>query len=171
MTEPRPETDADQRVLRDIADRGWHVVVVDEISDRPGWAFSIGLQRSFGHPEVVVFGLPERANREIVDRVARDVAAGRPHPAGSACDTILAGLRCELRAVAREWHTLLLGYATWYYGGDDFSAVQLLWPDRDDRLPDRTDFDPDLAGLQPLLEHASAERAGLGDLLHALDRL
>jgi len=158
-------------LLRDIADRGWHVVTVTELSDRPGWAFSIGLQRSFGHPEVVAFGLPEAANREVVDRVARDVAHGTAHTAGSACDTILSGLRCEFRSVARAWHGPLLGYATWYYGDEDFSAVQLLWPDRDDRLPDRADFDPDLAGLQPLLEHASADRAGLSGLLHSLDRI
>jgi len=171
MPEPIPQTEADRSVIRDIATRGWHVVTVDERNDRPGWAFTIGLQRSFEHPEVIAFGLPETANREIVERLARDIAAGGSHPAGSTCDTILPGIACEFRSVAGVWYETFLGYAVWYYGDRNFPVVQFVWPDRENRMPDRPDFDPDLAGLQPLLEHATAEEARLGELLHALDGL
>jgi len=171
MPEPKPQTDADRSVIRDIATRGWHIVVVAERNDRPGWAFTIGLQRSFEHPEVIAFGLPGTANREIADRIARDIAAGNTHPAGSTCDKILQGLPCEFRAVDRSWYETFLGYAVWYYGDGNFPVIQFLWPDRENRLPDRPDFDPDLAGLQPLLEHATAEEARVTDLLHALDKV
>jgi hypothetical protein len=171
MPEPKPQTDTDRGVVRDIATLGWHIVTVAERNDRPGWAFTIGLQCSFEHPEVIAFGLPGEANREIVERVARDIAAGSSHPAGSTCDTILQGLPCEFRAVARNWYEIFLGYAVWYYGDRNFPVVQFLWPDRENRLPDRPDFDPDLAGLQPLLEHATAEEARVTDLLHALDKV
>jgi hypothetical protein len=171
MREPKPETDADRRLLRDVADRGWHVVSVADLNDRPGWAFSVGLQRSFDHPEVIVFGLPENANRQVVDRVAHDVATGTPHPVGSTSDSLLAGLHCEFRAVAPGWCETFLGYAVWHYGRDGFRAVQLLWPDRDGRLPDHPEFDAELTRHQPLLEHPDAERARASDLLHALDAL
>jgi hypothetical protein len=171
MPEPTAQTDTDRSVLRDIATRGWHIVTVAERNDRPGWAFTIGLQHSFGHPEVIAFGLPGNANREIVEQAARDIAAGNTHPAGSTCDTILPGLGCEFRAVAPAWYAAFLGYAVWYYGDRDFPVVQFLWPDREDRLPDQPDFDPDLAGLQPLLEHTTAETAGVDDLLHSLDKV
>ena len=108
MPEPKPQTDADRSLMRDIATRGWHIVTVEERNDRPGWAFTIGLQSSFEHPEVIVFGLPTQANRKIIERIARDIAAGSAHPAGSTCDTILQGLPCEFRAVARSWHETFL---------------------------------------------------------------
>jgi hypothetical protein len=171
MPEPIPQTNTDRLVLRDIATRGWHSVTIAERNDQPGWAFTIGLQCSFDHPEVVTFGLPGEANREVVERVARSVADGDAHLAGSTCDTILPGLPCEFRAVARIWYETLLGYATWYYGDQDFPVVQILWPDRDNRLPYDSDFDPDLVGLQPLLEYDGTVAARLGVLLHALDRI
>jgi hypothetical protein len=171
MPEPKPQTDADRSLMRDIATRGWHIVTVEERNDRPGWAFTIGLQSSFEHPEVIVFGLPTQANREIIERIARDIAAGSAHPAGSTCDTILQGLPCEFRAVARSWHETFLGYAVWYYGNPNFRVVQFLWPDRENRFPNQPDFDPDLARLQPLLEHASAEEARVSDVLHSLDKV
>jgi len=171
MPEPTPQTDTDRSVLHDVAAHGWHSVAVAERNDQPGWAFTIGLQRSFEHPEVVAFGLPGTANQEVVERVARDVASGAQHPAGSTCDTILPGLACEFRTVARVWYETFLGYAVWYYGNLDFPAVQFIWPDRENRLPHDSDCDPDIAALQPLLEYASADEARLGDLLHALDRI
>ena len=75
MPEPTPQTDTDRSVLRDVAARGWHSVAVAERNDQPGWAFTIGLQRSFEHPEVVAFGLPGTANQEVVERVARWIPA------------------------------------------------------------------------------------------------
>jgi len=171
MPEPTPQTDTDRSILRNVSERGWHSVTVSERNDQPGWAFTIGLQRSFEHPEVVVFGLPGNANQEIVERLARDVAAGAAHPADSTSDTILPGLACEFRAVARTWYETFFGYAVWYYGDLDFPVVQFLWPDRENRLPHHSDFDPDLTGLQPLLEYATAGEALLGDLLHSLDRI
>ena len=155
--------------MRDVATRGWHIVTIAERNDLPGWAFTIGLQRSFEQPEVIAFGLPGEANREIVERVARDIATGTSHPVGSTCNTILHGLPCAFRSVSRSWYETFLGYAVWFYGDQDFPVVQLLWPDRENRLPDQPGFDPDLAGLQPLLEHATAEAARVTDLLHALD--
>jgi hypothetical protein len=171
MPKPKPQTDADRSVIRDIATRGWHIVTVAERNDQPGWAFTIGLQGSFEHPEVIVFGLPGKVNQEIVERIARDIAAGTAHPAASTCDTILQGLPCEFRPVARGWYETFLGYAVWYYGDPNFPVVQFLWPDRENRLPDQSDFDPELAGLQPLLEHANVEEARVSDLLHALDKV
>jgi hypothetical protein len=166
---PTPETEADRRLVRDIATRGWHVVDVPEQNERPSWAFTVGLEVSFGHSEVVVFGLPGSSNCEVLERVATGIATGRSHRAGTATEAILPGLRCEFRTVAAIWHDPLLGYAVWYYDGLPFSTVQFCWPDRAGRLPGAIAFDPDIANLQPQLEHASAREAGIEALLHALD--
>ena len=50
--------DNDRKLLQDVAEVGWHVVLIAEEAGTPGWAFSVGLYHTFRHPEVVVFGLP-----------------------------------------------------------------------------------------------------------------
>jgi hypothetical protein len=167
---PRPETDSDLELLANVESSGWHIVEVPERNEQPGWAFSVGLTHSFQHPEVVIFGLPETANREVLERVVQAVQAGASLREGSVTETILPGLRCELRPVSQVWHELLLGYAIWFYGGADFAAVQFLWPDTAGKLPGDPDFDTELAPLQPLFERDSAREAGAEALLHSLDR-
>jgi hypothetical protein len=166
-----PETEADRRLVEDVTNHGWHVVRVPPRSTPPGWAFSVGLYRRFGHPEIIVFGLPPEALHSLVDRVAAAVADGGRYPADSTSDRILEGYTCGMRPVARRWYAAFLGYATWFYAGEEFPVVQCRWPDRENRLPEHPEFDCELAELQPLLDRESAEEARVEALLHSLDML
>ena len=57
-TDPFTRRDGDQDMSRDIETRGWHIVSVAETAESPGWAFTVGLHRSYAHPEIVIVGLP-----------------------------------------------------------------------------------------------------------------
>jgi hypothetical protein len=166
---PRPETDADRKLLEDIASHGWHVIRVPERGVTPGWAFTIGLYRSFQHPELVIFGLPLEVMHRILNQLGDDVAKGLEFSAHSESDRVLENYTCAFRPVASPWLRPFLGYALWFYSNEAFPALQCLWPDRAGHLPDDPAFDPDLKSLQPLLEHSRADQARTTALLHSLD--
>jgi hypothetical protein len=44
-------------------DFGWHVIVVPGDERRPSTAYSIGLFKNFGHPEIVIFGTDQAVLR------------------------------------------------------------------------------------------------------------
>jgi hypothetical protein len=62
---------------------------------------------------------------------------------------------------------VVLPSAAWFYGERAFTAVQLFWPDRAQRLPWDAGFDPDLAGFQPLLFLDDATAARIGPIVRA----
>lgn len=61
---------------REIDQGGFTVVAL--VGDRLGcdWAYSIGLHRSFGHPELVLVGMDAALAGAVVENLARRVAAG-----------------------------------------------------------------------------------------------
>ncbi len=44
-------------VAADIERIGWSVIAVDSERGRPGYAYTVGLTRYHGHPELIVSGL------------------------------------------------------------------------------------------------------------------
>jgi Domain of unknown function (DUF4262) len=167
---PRPEDDADIKTLSDIASHGWHVIKIPEENGTPGWAFSMGLYHSFGHPEVAIFGLPLDRMHTMINLIGELVASGQRLNGGSTSRDILDGYDCAFREVARQWHRPFFGYACWLYRGDDFPVVQCFWPDRDGRAPDDPQCNAAVRGLQPRLHLETVEAAGVRDFLLSMQR-
>lgn len=141
--------DGDRQLLYDVAQYGWHVVVVTPDDVGPGFAFSVGLHHTFEHPEVIVFGLDHETLVEVVNAVGAEVRDGRRLEPGTLLAGLLEGHTCRVDAVTdpddlRDY----LGYARWFYRAS-FPVLRLVWPDDAGRFPDDAAFDPDLAPLQP----------------------
>lgn len=49
----------ERKALADVQQHGWHVLKVMEDNEGPAFAYTVGLYHSFGHPELIVVGLPE----------------------------------------------------------------------------------------------------------------
>src|SRR5947209_11847293 len=73
---PEPADEHDRKLLGDVARHGWHVIGVEEDEEGPAFAYSIGLYRTFGHPEVIVLGLPVRVLHRIINAVGEEVRSG-----------------------------------------------------------------------------------------------
>jgi hypothetical protein len=69
----------DAKVLNDIKRVGWHTLGVSPTmgEDGPNWAFSIGLYQTFGHPEVIVLGLPVGTRQQLVNVIGTHVKEGK----------------------------------------------------------------------------------------------
>jgi hypothetical protein len=79
------------------------------------------------------------------------VRAGQPYAAGQSYDNILEGYSCTFRPVPHKHYHAYLGSARWYYEGDDFPVLQLIWPDREHRYPLAAPADAWIRKAQPIL--------------------
>ncbi len=140
MELPQPEDAFDERMLEHIRRLGWGVVHVPEDEEGPGFSFSVGFYYSWQHPELFIMGLePEKAHA-ILAIAAENIGEGRHYEEGRSTEDFLSGYSCHLRGIPREKYPDFLGYARWLYRGDDFPALQALWPDRAGRFPGQADF-------------------------------
>ena len=152
----------DAKVLTDIETCGWHVVrVFSQPGDEaPEWAYSIGLFHSFGHPEVIVFGLPLDRCHRIINEVGSGIKAGKKYESGPEYDDVLADpYKCVFRPVRQRYYRDHVGYALWFYEKDPFLLLQCFWPDKKGLFPWAADCNSYVKDAQPLLFLPDESRA------------
>lgn len=139
------------KVVSDVERVGWSVMLIRDEPEKnqPGWAFTIGLFESHGHPEVAIFGLKEESRVNILNWIGENVKKHKPFSAGREHDWVLDGHPCWSREVLKCWYDDLFGWAVWFYGGRDFPVVQCIWPTRDGMYPWQEQ--PPYSNPQPLL--------------------
>lgn len=134
----------ERHLCQEVQDQGFSTV------HQPGWCYTVGLWKSWQHPELIVFGLPAQRGQVLLQMAARRVAAGQK------LEGVLPDLAeeyaLEVQGVDPLHYRDYLPYARWFYRGPHFEAAQLLWPDPDHRLPSDPRFQPHLHELQPQLQ-------------------
>jgi hypothetical protein len=148
---PEPGDDHDRKLLADVERHGWHVIVVEEDEEGPAFAYSIGLHYTFGHPEVILFGLPVRVMHQIINGVGEQVRASKRLGHLDESGDVLDGFNVCFRTVEQRHYREYLGYAGWFYRGDDFPALQCVWPDSRHRYPWHPEAGSDFLRRQPVL--------------------
>jgi hypothetical protein len=149
----------DTQVLSDIANYGWHVVLIEEDEEGPSFGYSVGLFHTYQHPEVVVFGLKVDLLHQIINALGREVAGGKQYRPGEESGNAIEGYSCAFLSVAPEWYSEYLGYALWFYKGDGFPALECVWPDKQQKYPWQQGFSEALRPKQPILvSDGEAER-------------
>ena len=147
-------SDSDAKVLQDIQRVGWHVVkvFVPKGEEGPDWAFSIGLFHTFGHPEVILFGLPLDRCMTLVNVIGQQVKGGAVYQSGEEYADILQDpYKCAFRDVGRDHYRDYVGYASWFYETDPFPLVQCFWPDKEGLFPWEDNCNDFVKRAQPLL--------------------
>jgi hypothetical protein len=145
--EPLDATDL--TVLADVAERGLHVVRGASTGAVPAFAFTIGLFRTFDHPELAMFGLAPDTLADALAGIAERVRAGERFDAGDVADGVLEGRAVAFRRIVLRHYPPYLGYAVWYHGGARFPALQAVWADPEGRFPWDRWFPRELRDLQP----------------------
>lgn len=103
------------------------------------------------HPEVILVGLPVRVMHQTINVVGEQVRSGQRFGHLDESGDVLKGYNVCFRTVERRHYREYLGYARWFYRGDDFPALQCVWPDSQHRYPWHPEFNAALAQRQPLL--------------------
>ena len=127
--------ESEREVLGHVERHGWNVTNIHERDGAPGWAFTIGLFETFGHPEVAIFGMDLQTRHSILNWIGKNVREGNSFTAGQEHDWVFEGYNCWSRDVQRSWYKDLFGWAVWFYGGTEFPMVQCFWPARDGTYP------------------------------------
>lgn len=129
-------TPTERAILDEIEAAGVHVVHVGgDDGDDLEYSFSVGLWHSFGQPEVIVFGLEAEVAEDLIQTLTDECDAGKHFLADSKHDGLVHGFPVRFLAVPKGHYREYLGEAVWANEGDDFPAVQLVWPDKQGRWP------------------------------------
>ena len=150
----------DQRWIDMVAEFG-HAIVkvadgVDEPTDEPNFAYSLGAFESYGAPELIIFGLDNEAAAGIINDVMDDYVAGRRFANGLPEQDVVGGGHAVvfLEADSRKAVDYAI-FADWYYERAPFPLWQLVWPAKNGRFPWEAGYPGDLEGAQPDLTPAS----------------
>jgi hypothetical protein len=137
----------------DIDETGYTVAAIT--GDRTGcdWAYSVGLDHTFGHPELILVGIEAPLAGAVIQSLADRVASGLELVDGA--EARLGPLRLRFREV----DDLFCAQGDWFNLGRELTAgwggrwprtLQVVWADADGTYPERTD-DPAWFLRQPLL--------------------
>lgn len=151
------------RARADVERVGWHFVAVEGDAGQPGFLFTIGLWRTYRHPEVLLI-VPSSDPMVLAKNLAavgKAVSQGQRFEPGPSYPGLMGKHSAMFRPVHVSWYPLYLGTALGFYGPEDFPVIQQFWPDSNGRFPWQEGFDESLERHQPRLEEYEVGKARL----------
>lgn len=146
-----------RRIFDDVAKFGWHVVgIIVTGEGEIEYSFSVGLFQTYAHPEIVVFGLPMKVAHGVIATCVERIEQGAALHPGEVRIDILNHHSAAILEVDKSYYSDYLGSAIGFYGETDFPALQVVWPDREDRFPWDPNCDMQYASSQTILSVTDA---------------
>ena len=139
----------EQDFVAKIREFGWFSTNVFEDNEGPGFSYTTGFWVNLGVPEVILFFPDSKIAHDVLWDFYRDTEKGRRLPTGVRAPDIFANVDAFLFPVGRQHYAEYLGWSRWFYGGDEFPCVQLVWPDREGRFPWQDGVEESFKKLQP----------------------
>jgi hypothetical protein len=119
------------KIQRDLAKYGWSAISVFPTEENPGdrFTYTVGLD-----PELIVVGIHADAAHSVLSRAADLIKDGEKFEPGTEREDVLHEYPVALRPVADHFRRDYMRAAE-VLRGEDFQAVQLVWPDKEGRFP------------------------------------
>ncbi len=113
--------------------------------------------QTFGHPELIIFGLDPRQSHGVLAGIVREIRIGGSFKTpGTHSGILLNDARIAIRQVHPTQHPLYLGYAMGFCRHigrvGQLQAVQVFWPDNGGKFPFDVGCDLDVYRHQPRLD-------------------
>jgi hypothetical protein len=142
------------KFVASIRQHGWFQtsVLADE---KPGFCYTTGFWLRFNFPELITFCLRDDTANDTFWGMYRDLENGQGFSIGERLQSIFQNLPAVLLPVPEWQFSDYLGWSRWFYGGDQFHCLQLVWPDRNGRFPWQVGFLSEMIGDQPDLTEAN----------------
>ncbi|KUJ52222.1 DUF4262 domain-containing protein [Chryseobacterium sp. JAH] len=141
-----------EQTVQNINKFGLQVILVGSTDYLPSFAYSIGLQKSYNHPEIICFGLPSNLAHGIINDIARIIKNGEKINSKKIYTNIFDNSRAVFLNVDKVNIPDYFGACLNYYGDEKFDALQLIWTDRNDIFPWEESFEDEFLYKQPLLD-------------------
>lgn len=145
----------EERALEEIKKHGWHLIIVPDDEEGPGFVYSVGMVQTLKHPEIIMFGLESELMVDIINGMGEEIRKGRRFDKAGLAKDLLKGYPCKMVPVAEQWHAEYMRYAMWHRRqvgkAGTLAAVQCVWPDKKGRFPDDPSCSPEVVESQPIL--------------------
>ncbi len=146
--------EAEKSFVAEIKEHGWFRTSVFGDDDGPGFSFTTGFWVNGRQPEVIIFSTKIEIAHDVFWDLFRDAKAGRALPIAKRTEGVFGNLPAYAFRVAKRHYADFLGWSRWFYGGNEFSCLQIVWPDRAGVFPWEADFDPEFVSDQRDLTEA-----------------
>jgi hypothetical protein len=131
-----------------IREHGWHHMMVGADDEGPSFSYTTGFWL-LGFPEIIVFAMKRDIASTVLWNMFRSQKSGQSFQVATVTNDIFNNLPACLLPVSKSQHREYLGWARWFYGGDSFPCLELVWTDRQGRFPWQPRFSAEFEGLQP----------------------
>lgn len=148
--------ESERQLLDDVAEYGWHCIHIMEEGKQVGYSFTVGMYQTFGHPELIIFGLSSSVSHQILSIVADAAQAGTPIDLSQPTDALIDHYSCCFAEVPLSEYYEHVGFARWYYQGDDFPLYQIVWPSKSGLFPWHPRSSAEFRAAQPVLGQAAS---------------
>jgi hypothetical protein len=114
---------------------GWAAVGIFS-EDEPPWMYTVGLQDTHDHPELVIYGLPLNLMHELLASAVQEIEQGKRFEPGTLADGVIAGYKVAVVKVDEPLDPRYpLNVATFFKEDDLIEAVQFVWPQEGGEFP------------------------------------
>jgi hypothetical protein len=137
----------EKEFVSQIRKHGWLGTHVFGDEEGPGFSYTTGLWLNRNFPEVITFSLRREIAHDTFWHIYRTIESGDVFAIGKPIESIFEGTEAALLPVSERHFKDRLGWSRWFYRGDAFQCVQLVWADRSGFFPGR-------AAIQPGLVHS-----------------
>lgn len=145
------EDEQDEKLLSDVKEVGWHIVGIEADDKGPAYSFSVGMKYSLHKPEILIMGLPSEVGIGLINNIGYMQREGIEFKANKNYEDVLEGFPVQFVEVDRAHYYEYLGYACWFYRGNDFKVLQMVWTDKQGFFPWDKEFDERFISFQQLL--------------------
>ena len=132
-----------------LREHGWCITNVFADKEGPGFAYTTGFWVSVGAPEVIVFSLEANIAHTILWEIYRGLKSGRQLLVGQRVAEVFLTGDAMFLPVGDSQYPNYLGWSRWFYGGDQFPCVQLVWPDTNETFPWEPGYEQRFTKSQP----------------------
>ncbi len=129
------DKEAKQAIIDNIEKYGCHLSLIEADNYLPAFVYSIGLFKSYKHPEIICFGLKTDVMGSIINNVKDSIKEGEIFEPYKLYTRFLQDYDIQFIPVDKKFYPNYLGYAGWFYGDFDFPVLQLIWPDKEHKFP------------------------------------
>ena len=132
-----------EKAVSDIAQYGWSFMYVDadQVRGMESFSYTIGFEKSYGHPEIIIFGLPAEPAHRILSATAAAIKEGETMPLHEPVENIIGGdLKVKFKPLDHAAYDDCLSVAIAAYGTKDFRTQIMLWPDKEGKYPIDTGY-------------------------------
>ncbi|HLA94529.1 MAG TPA: DUF4262 domain-containing protein, partial [Pyrinomonadaceae bacterium] len=118
---------------------------------------SVGLFENYAHPEIIIIGLKPELAHLLLNNMAFDIKEGKTFASGEFHEGVLDDFLCYFGDVPKSKYREFVGWATWFYQGDEFPLLQCVYPTVSGKFPWAPDFPEDARWFCQLLTQAPKE--------------